>query len=130
MWIREIREYDEQNAEQVELKLCPNPKTTMIKYFQVFFKKPKKTYNTCMFESNWEYVTTMVKNPKFGTIILKRKKINFKIIKRCPMFQRKGNVFIVKNLVITFKNVTKKNVDEVEASQINQTNSVVDNKYS
>jgi hypothetical protein len=72
----------------------------------------------------------MVKNPKFGTIILKRKKINFKIIKRCPMFQRKGNVFIVKNLVITFKNVTKKNVDEVEASQINQTNSVVDHKYS
>ncbi len=46
------------------------------------------------------------------------------------MFQRKGNVFIVKNLVITFKNVTKKNVDEVEASQINQTNSVVDHKYS
>jgi hypothetical protein len=36
MWIREIREYDEQNAEQAELKLCPNPKTTMIKYFQVF----------------------------------------------------------------------------------------------
>jgi hypothetical protein len=59
MWIREIREYDEQNAEQVELKLCPNPKTTMIKYFQVFKKKPKKTYNTRMFESNWEYVTTM-----------------------------------------------------------------------
>jgi hypothetical protein len=25
MWIREIREYDEQNAEQAELKLCPNP---------------------------------------------------------------------------------------------------------
>jgi hypothetical protein len=23
-----------------------------IKYFQVFFKKPKKTYNTRMFESN------------------------------------------------------------------------------
>ncbi len=52
MWIREIREYDEQNAEQAELKLCPNPKTTMIKYFQIFFKKPKKTYNTHMFESN------------------------------------------------------------------------------
>jgi hypothetical protein len=31
----------------------------MIKYFQVFFKKPKKTYNTRMFESNWEYVITM-----------------------------------------------------------------------
>jgi hypothetical protein len=31
----------------------------MIKYFQVFFKKPKKTYNTRMFESNWAYVTTM-----------------------------------------------------------------------
>jgi len=59
MWIREIREYDEQNAEKVELKLCPNPKTRMIKYFQVFFLKPKKTYNTRMFESNWEYVTTM-----------------------------------------------------------------------
>ncbi len=59
MWICEIREYDEQNAEQAELKLCPNPKTTMIKYFQVFLKKPKKTYNTRMFESNWEYVTTM-----------------------------------------------------------------------
>jgi len=43
MWIREIREYDEQNAEQAELKLCPNPKTTMSKYFQVFFKKPKKS---------------------------------------------------------------------------------------
>jgi len=49
MWIREIHEYDEQNAEQVELKLCPNPKTTMIKYFQVFssifkyfLKSPKK----------------------------------------------------------------------------------------
>ncbi len=32
-----------------------------IKYFQVFFKKPQKTYNTRMFESNWKYVTTMVK---------------------------------------------------------------------
>jgi hypothetical protein len=62
MWIREIREYDEQNAEQAELKLCPNPKTTssIFKYFQVFFKKPKKMYNTRMFESNWEYVTTMI----------------------------------------------------------------------
>ncbi len=30
-----------------------------IKYFQVFFKKPKKTYNMRMFESNWKYVTTM-----------------------------------------------------------------------
>jgi hypothetical protein len=36
MWICEIHEYDEQNVEQAELKLCPNPKTTMIKYFQVF----------------------------------------------------------------------------------------------
>jgi hypothetical protein len=33
--------------------------SSIFKYFQVFFKKPKKTYNTCMFESNWEYVTTM-----------------------------------------------------------------------
>ncbi len=33
--------------------------SSIFKYFQVFFKKPKKTYNTRMFESNWEYVTTM-----------------------------------------------------------------------
>jgi hypothetical protein len=39
--------------EQAELKLCPK------KYFQVFLKRPKKTYNTRMFESNWAYVTTM-----------------------------------------------------------------------
>ncbi len=32
-----------------------------IKYFQVFFLKPKKTYNTRMFESNWKYVTTMIR---------------------------------------------------------------------
>jgi hypothetical protein len=35
--------------------------SSIFKYFQVFFKKPKKTYNTRMFESNWEYVTTMKK---------------------------------------------------------------------
>jgi capsule polysaccharide export protein KpsC/LpsZ len=33
--------------------------SNIFKYFQVFFKKPKKTYNTRMFELNWEYVTTM-----------------------------------------------------------------------
>ncbi len=42
IWKYEYVKYDEQKAEQAELKLCPNPKTTMIKYFQVFFKKPKK----------------------------------------------------------------------------------------
>jgi hypothetical protein len=25
MWIREIHEYDKQNVEQAEFKLCPNP---------------------------------------------------------------------------------------------------------
>jgi hypothetical protein len=35
--------------------------SSIFKYFQVFFKKPKKTYNTRMFESNWEYVTTMAR---------------------------------------------------------------------
>jgi hypothetical protein len=39
----------------------------MIKYFQVFKKKPKKTYNTRMFESNWEYVTTMFEIEKTKT---------------------------------------------------------------
>jgi hypothetical protein len=44
------------------------------------------------------------------------------------MFQRKGNVFIFKNLVITLKNVTKKIVDEPKPCQINQTIIVVNNK--
>jgi hypothetical protein len=42
----------------------------MIKYFQVFFKKPKKTYNTRMFESNWAYVTTMVHEGKIKKLVL------------------------------------------------------------
>lgn len=44
------------------------------------------------------------------------------------MFQRKGNVIIKKNPVITLKNVTKKIVDEPKTSQISQTITVVNNK--
>jgi len=41
---------------------------------------------------------------------------------------KKGKCFIVRNPIITLKNVTKKFVDKVEASQISQINSVMNNK--
>jgi hypothetical protein len=44
------------------------------------------------------------------------------------MFQRKGNIFILKHLVITLKNVTKKIVDKPKTNQISQTIIVVNNK--
>jgi hypothetical protein len=71
--------------------------SSIFKYFQVFFKKPKKTYNTCMFESNWEYVITMYVWQHFETQSSLWIKINFD-----PKFKWRGLDKINVHKVLTY----------------------------